>query len=104
MKRYTAKVRQEFQEKNGITYAEYIKQWQQDNYSKFYETRTKYRLANPQKHNAQVLACRRFPTRELCSVNGCQNLGERHHPDYSKPYEIVWLCRYHHKSLHASML
>jgi len=34
-----------------------------------------------------------------CSVEGCFNLGERHHPDYSKPEEIVWFCKTHHRRL-----
>jgi len=25
---------------------------------------------------------------------------EAHHQDYSKPLEVTWLCRYHHKALH----
>ena len=27
-------------------------------------------------------------------------VGERHHHDYSKPKEILWLCREHHLKLH----
>lgn len=37
----------------------------------------------------------------LCSVCGKSN-AEAHHDDYSKPYEIVWLCVKHHSQLHFS--
>jgi hypothetical protein len=26
---------------------------------------------------------------------------EGHHPDYSRPLEVVWLCRAHHKEIHS---
>lgn len=26
-----------------------------------------------------------------------------HHPDYSKPLEVIWLCRLHHKQLHSKL-
>lgn len=41
------------------------------------------------------------PLRLFCRVDGCNELGERHHPDYSKPLEIVWLCREHHLREHG---
>ena len=40
------------------------------------------------------------PIRQSCSIKGCDVLGERHHPDYTKPKEIIWLCKTHHESLH----
>ena len=30
---------------------------------------------------------------------GCETV-EMHHPDYTKPLEIMWLCRYCHLELH----
>ena len=34
----------------------------------------------------------------------CEQCGARpadaHHPDYTKPLEVVWLCRQHHMDLH----
>lgn len=38
----------------------------------------------------------------------CQECAEpktdAHHPDYSKPLEVVWLCRKHHSQIHAGRL
>ena len=27
---------------------------------------------------------------------------EAHHEDYTRPLDVVWLCRRHHKGLHAA--
>lgn len=37
------------------------------------------------------------PIPQICSIVGCTEIGERHHEDYNKPDEIVWICRYHHR-------
>jgi excisionase family DNA binding protein len=31
----------------------------------------------------------------------CGKAGEAHHPDYSKPLEVEWLCKQHHRERHA---
>ena len=42
---------------------------------------------------------RMYPDPEPCAMCGAP--GEhRHHPDYSKPFEIVWLCESCHHSIH----
>jgi hypothetical protein len=33
-----------------------------------------------------------------CEVCGATKV-EKHHPDYSKPLEVRWLCREHHLAL-----
>jgi hypothetical protein len=40
--------------------------------------------------------------KEPCEVCGSIE-AEAHHPDYSKPLEVVWLCRKHHKAAHRAM-
>ncbi len=37
--------------------------------------------------------------RQNCEVCG-ENNGSAHHPDYSKPLEVVWLCQKHHSEVH----
>src|SRR5579859_6280733 len=37
---------------------------------------------------------------QACCVCGAK--GEAHHPDYSHPLEVVWLCSKHHKEIHHS--
>lgn len=41
--------------------------------------------------------------RQPCSVCAEPN-AEGHHEDYSKPFEVIWLCRKHHAEHHARIL
>jgi len=66
-----------------------------------------YWRTHKKKVNDKVRSRKRFyrsildgrTTKQPCSV--CGNLlVEGHHPDYSKPFGVVWLCRKHHIELH----
>lgn len=37
--------------------------------------------------------------RQPCQVCGAQK-SEAHHPDYSKPLEVIWFCHKHHSEAH----
>jgi hypothetical protein len=37
----------------------------------------------------------------VCAVPECCDKPEGHHPDYSRPLDVVWLCDAHHKQAHA---
>jgi hypothetical protein len=38
-----------------------------------------------------------------CEHPGCgKTTVQAHHPDYSKPLDVVWLCRPHHNALHRA--
>ena len=76
-----------------------FKTWYSQNAESHRKKRLAYAKADPQRHNAQCLAWKTFRVAQPCSVSGCSELGERHHEDYSKPKEIVWLCKKHHKML-----
>lgn len=37
----------------------------------------------------------------VCAVPECCGKPQGHHPDYSRPLDVVWLCGKHHKEAHA---
>ncbi len=39
-------------------------------------------------------------TKQACEICGALE-AEAHHEDYDRPLEVRWLCRHHHKALHA---
>jgi hypothetical protein len=41
-----------------------------------------------------------FPNPKECAVEGCAEIGERHHLDYEFPLDIIWLCKRHHSMAH----
>jgi len=62
-----------------------------------------WRLRFPERRSAQnvlahaVKAGKVIP--EPCFICGAK--AEAHHPDYSQPLDVVWLCPLHHKQAHA---
>jgi len=60
-----------------------------------------YTKAHRDEANAHNLALAHLKEIQPCAAPGCTSKAERHHPDYSKPLEVIWLCRRHHKRLHA---
>ena len=32
----------------------------------------------------------------------CGDMAEAHHPDYSRPLDVIWLCSSHHKQAHLN--
>jgi hypothetical protein len=53
-------------------------------------------------HNAVAAAVRSGKLKQKpCEKPGCGHPDtEAHHPDYSKPLDVVWLCRAHHEEVH----
>ena len=52
-------------------------------------------------HKALASALRRgLVTQQPCEVCGDAS-SEAHHPDHAKALDVVWLCRKHHRALHA---
>lgn len=62
-----------------------------------------YRQRHPDRHRVQwtfehaLKAGKVVP--QPCWV--CGEKAEAHHPDYSRPLDVVWLCRPHHRQTHA---
>lgn len=64
----------------------------------------RYQSANPQK--VWAWACLRsairrgLVKRQPCEVCGSEP-ADGHHEDYDRPADVRWLCRRHHRELHA---
>lgn len=68
----------------------------------------RHRARHPERERARQIANRAIRSGTLtkgpCQFNGCGVLDvQAHHPDYSKPLEVVWLCREHHTEHHYSL-
>ena len=61
-----------------------------------------WREKNPEKYEAY----KKFQNiRKKIKKSPCVDCGRKsnihgHHPDYSKPYEVIWVCPIHHKNYH----
>lgn len=62
------------------------------------------RARDPQKAFARSSvsnAIRAGKLKRLPCVVCCSPKSEAHHPDYSKPLDVVWLCLKHHRETHG---
>lgn len=66
----------------------------------------KYRINNPEKYNARKIVFVNVRSgklkKENCKICGNKK-SEAHHKDYSKPLDIIWLCKEHHTEEHSNM-
>lgn len=60
---------------------------------------------NPRKRSAEAVVgnCIRDGKliKQPCVVCGTSENVDAHHEDYSRPYDVIWLCRKHHMEHHA---
>lgn len=67
----------------------------------------KNKLFRPLAYKAVILA-NKAVKRGILKKQPCVYCGEKkaqkHHPDYTKPLEVIWLCSIHHKQLHLGRI
>ena len=67
----------------------------------------KWKDAYPERRKAQNLIAREIKKGTIkkmhCFTCGAEKT-EAHHPDYSRPFDVVWLCSHHHKLAHAMII
>lgn len=64
---------------------------------------SRYRNSHPDRYKARNAVGNAVRDGKLirlpCFV--CGEKAHAHHPDYSRPLDVVWLCQKHHKEAHA---
>lgn len=97
---YMRKWREKNREKIRAYNREYNKKWRKKN---GYRNELNWAKKNPTKIKAQQAARKALSQGEIikapCARCGSDN-AVMHHPDYSKPLAIVWLCKVHHRQEH----
>jgi len=64
----------------------------------------RWKKKHPERRKAHILLGNAVRSGKVFKLP-CQECGEEaeaHHPDYSRPLSVVWLCPVHHRQLHAN--
>lgn len=71
------------------------------NYWLAYRTNFPERILATRKLNQKIISGK--IKRSPCVVCGATYRIHGHHPDYSKPLKVIWLCPVHHKKYHKTL-
>jgi len=93
-----------YNDPNRIAYSKAQgKKWREENRDRHNELTRNSILRNPEKRKARTMVRTSLKNgriiKQPCTVCGLEK-SEAHHEDYSKPLEIIWLCRKHHGEKH----
>lgn len=88
--------------------SEYEKQYYKINKEKRLEYQRQYRVKNKQKIHAQALIQYQVSRGYIIPPTLCQKCKQKlvqcsHHPDYSKPLKVYWICDECHMRIHANL-
>jgi hypothetical protein len=104
-KEHSAAYHREYSKANSEKIIAYVREWEE----KHPGITVKYVKQHCERHPDRAKARRAVReairkgtlTRNPCEV--CNSIkAESHHPDYSKPLEVRWLCKFHHIHLEES--
>jgi len=84
------------------------KEYCKNNAEKLRANHSKWRKSNPNKKQAQGFARTalfngKIKKQEFCSKCGSDYLVQMHHEDYTKPLDVVFLCKYCHMQRHQEL-
>lgn len=84
--------------------AEYRRAWREAHPGYFYAKKEEWLSRRPERRRVKDAVRYALKTgklvRQPCHVCGLEK-AEAHHPDYSRPLDVVWLCRPHHLEVHS---
>jgi hypothetical protein len=95
----------EHRKKNPEYYSTYSRAWRTENKDLMDSYIKRYVEKYPRRRKARgvigdAIRCGKLIRPEVCSSCGASGLTEAHHEDYSKPLEVVWLCKQCHAQVH----
>lgn len=94
---------QKYRDSNRNIVRTNVRKWIKKNKEKRNAYQVKYRKRNREKINAHAALNRAVNSGKIkkqpCSACG-NNKSEGHHKDYSKPLDVIWVCRKHHIEIH----
>lgn len=104
------KVRQEWRDNNIEKSREYGRKSYINNIKKYKERELNRKIKFPEKRKAVTAVMHAVESGKITKPNICHNgcedkryRIEAHHPDYSKPLEVIWLCSRCHHNLHKEL-
>lgn len=86
-----------------------IKRWREKNKEKYLQTQRAWKKKNRYKINARFRITNAIRRGKMNRPSICENCKktsdkiEAHHHDYSKPFEVKWLCALCHFKQHGKM-
>ena len=98
------KQKQEYYAKNRTAILEKSRKYRAENKETRAAIEKRYAEKNQERRvalrKAQYAIKRGKLVRGPCEVCGTAEMVDAHHCDYSKPLDVMWLCRKHHKQWH----
>lgn len=96
--------KRKWEEKNRDWKNECARKCSKEHKEQLLEKQRKYRKENPEKMRAQSLVNSYVQSGKLnkplkCESCGAEGYVEAHHSDYSKPLDVMWVCKKCHRKL-----
>ena|SRR3990167_2989851 len=98
---YNAKAQKRYHKKYPERIREVHRKWREKNREHFNELMLKNKKKYELKWKARSLAWNKIkiPLNTLCSICHKNYAKERHHPDYSKPLDVLFVCKKCHERI-----
>lgn len=83
-----------------------MREWAKNNPEKLAEIKAQWKSRNPEKTQCHTVMNNALRNGKVIKSQSCQSCGTTeakihgHHPDYSKPLEVMWLCASCHARQH----
>lgn len=96
----------EFRKKHNGLFKEDNPNWKGGISKNNYHYKKLQKQRYPEKIRAREILSLAIKKRKIikkpCEICG-EQISQAHHEDYSKPLDVIWLCRKHHREIHGNL-